>query len=78
MAEHPVVGKAALHCLFEGVHGIDSFADERATEKQVLIDIGNRLGVRIDTSVAAEQSGIGRTRRAGQADTDPGLQDGVA
>lgn len=60
MAEHPVIGKAAIQCALERVHCVDAFANERPAEEQVLIDVGNGLCVGVDTRIAGEQAGVGR------------------
>lgn len=78
VAEHAVVGEAAIQGPLEGIHGVDALANEGAAEKQVLIDVRHSLGIGVDTGIAAEQACIGRARHAGQADAHAWLQDRVA
>ncbi|MNN44441.1 hypothetical protein D3C81_1587320 [compost metagenome] len=58
VAEYPVVSKTPIQCLFEGIHCVDAFADEGATQEQVLVHIRHRPRVRIDPGIAAEQARV--------------------
>ncbi|MNE12674.1 hypothetical protein D3C80_1054840 [compost metagenome] len=59
VAQYTVVGKAPLQCAFEGIHCVDAFANERATEEQVLVHIRHGQGVGVDPGIAAEQPRVG-------------------
>ncbi|MDT4817730.1 hypothetical protein FQZ97_508130 [compost metagenome] len=78
VAEDAVIREVAVEGVLEGIHRIDSLADERALLEQVLVNVRYGTGIGVDAGVAAEQLGIGGTRGARQADADPWLQDGVA
>jgi hypothetical protein len=52
VAEDPVLGKAAVERLLEGIDIVDPFADERALPEPVLVHIGDGVGVGIDAGVA--------------------------
>ena len=78
VAEDAVVGKTAGDGLLKRVDGIDTLADKRALLEYVLINVRNTAGVRVDTSIAAKQPGIGRACGAGQADANARLKNAVA
>jgi hypothetical protein len=67
-------GKAAAERLLEGIDIVDALADERAFAEQILIDVGDGAGVRVDARFAAVQAGIARAVGARQADATRGCR----
>ncbi|MNH01933.1 hypothetical protein D3C81_397960 [compost metagenome] len=54
MTENAVFGKTSVQGLFKRVHAVDALANERALQKQVLINVRNRTGVGVDAGITAE------------------------
>ena len=48
VAEDPVLGETPVERLLERIDLIDALADERAFAEQVLVNIGDGAGIRID------------------------------
>ncbi|MNK91975.1 hypothetical protein D3C87_1120930 [compost metagenome] len=78
MAQDPVVRKAVLQCRFEGVHVVDTLADEGPLLEDVLVNVRDCVGIGIDARIAAIEACIRRRCQVGQAHRHPGLQDAVA
>ena len=78
VAEHGVLGEASLHGPLERIHVVDSFSDERAFPKDILIHVGHFPRVGIDARITGEKSHEPGTSGARQAHADSRLQDAVA
>ena len=78
VAEDAVLGEAPVERLLEGIDFVDALADERTFLEPVLVDVGDRVRIRVDTGVAPVQPRIPRPVGAGQAHGHAGLQDAVA
>jgi hypothetical protein len=55
MAENAVLRKFASDCLFKRVDIINALPDEGPFLEKVLVDVGNRSRIRIDTRVPGKQ-----------------------
>ena len=79
VAQHRVVGHAALQRGLEGVDVVDALAGVGALAEQVLVDVGDRRRVGIDAAVAGEDALEQRAFRADrQRRRDARLQHAVA
>ena len=78
VAENGVLRKASGHGSLEGVHIVNSFADERAFLEKILIHVGHLPRVRIDAGLAGEKPGEPGSPGAGQTDAHARLQNAVA
>ncbi len=78
MAEDSVLREFTVNRLAEYVHIINSLADERALREDILINIGDGVGIGIDAGLAREKSCESRSAGAGNADADPRLEDAVS
>ncbi len=78
VAEDAVLWQAALERMLEGFHVIDALAHERTFVEQVLIDVRDHAGIRIDAGLAAEHPRKARGTAPAQAGAHAGLQDAVA
>ncbi len=77
VAQQRSFGKPGIHQAMEGVDVVNSFANEAAFPKQILISVGNSASVYIESRVRREDRG--QTRLAGrlQVHARLWLQDGV-
>ncbi len=78
MAEQSLFREPPSQHPAEGSDFIDSLAVIRALTEQILTDIGDRLGVRIDADGVGEQAGEGRGGGARQGGRHARLDDAVA
>ncbi len=76
--EQRVLREAAVRGLLEGVDVVDPLPGEAPLAVEVLVDVGDRGGVRVHARVAGVDGGEARAVRAGQRDTHPRLEDAVA
>src|SRR5690242_13297690 len=63
VAQDSVLRKPPDYRLLQGIDVVNSLPDERAFFEQVLVDIGNRVRVRIDPRFAGKE--LSETRPAG-------------
>ncbi|OQA54279.1 MAG: hypothetical protein BWY42_01702 [Candidatus Omnitrophica bacterium ADurb.Bin277] len=54
MAQYQVFREAVFRGFFKGINVVEPFPDKRPLKKQVLVNIGNRLGIRINSVFAAK------------------------
>src|SRR6185369_9575494 len=78
VAQYPLFREASRQHATESGYVVDSLAVIRSFTAQVLIDIGDRLGVGVDADRIGEEPAEGRGARARQGRADPRLDDGVA
>ena len=78
VTQHPLFRKTTGQYATEGAHVIDPLAMVRPFAAQILIHIGDRLGVRVDADSIAEEPAEYRYARARQGRADARLNDGVA
>ena len=78
VAEDLVFGEALLHRDGEGIDVVDPFADERAFVEHVLIDVGDRARVRVNSRLTGAELYEQRWTLLFQADRDAWLQDAIA
>ena len=77
VAQHPLFREPARQHATEGAHVIDPLAVVRAFTAEVLMDIGDSLGVGVDSNRVGEQPTEGRCARARQGWAHARLDDGV-
>ncbi len=77
MAQHPLFREPSRQHATEGAHVIDPLAMVRPFTVQVLIDIGDSLGVRVDADRIGKEPAEGRRARARQGRAHTRLDDGV-
>ncbi len=77
VTEDAIIGKPMVQRLLEGIDLVDALADERAFTEQILIDVGDAAGIRVEAGLAAMQLCVTRSVRAGQACCHTRLQDAV-
>ncbi len=77
VAQHPPFRKSLRQQPAEGMNVVDSLALVGAFAAQVLVDIGDRLGIGVDTDGIGKQPAEDRDAGAGQGRTHPRLDDGV-
>ena len=72
MTQDRVLRKVAA-ALFKGIDVVNAFADERTFREDVLIDVGDDAGIRIDARIVGEELHKSRPLRTRQADADARL-----
>src|SRR5262249_53733293 len=78
VAENGVGRKAAVQNLAEDVDLVDAFAGETAFTEEVLIDVGDRLRVAVETGLSGIDVRKARAIGGLHTDADARLQDAVA
>ncbi len=78
VAQHGVVGEAAVEQPAEGPDVVDALADEGGLREQVLVQVRDHSGVGIEAHLAGQQPGIAALHGAAQRDADTRLEDRVA
>ncbi len=78
MAEQGIARKAVLEYAAQGLDFVDSLAGEYAFALQVLVDVGGRTRVDVESGLAGIDTGQARLRGALHADADPRLQNAVS
>ncbi|OQA55073.1 MAG: hypothetical protein BWY42_01559 [Candidatus Omnitrophica bacterium ADurb.Bin277] len=78
MAQYQIFRKTALCGFFKGVNVIKPFSDERPFKKQILVNIRNRFGIRINSVLAAKNPHKKRWRFSGITGLHPGLENSVS
>ncbi len=78
VAQNPVLGQAAGQGARERVDIVDTLPRERTLLKEILVDVGNRPRIGIDSGFAAEDHGVHGAPRRAQAGDHPGLENRVA
>ena len=61
VAQNAVFGKSVGQRALEGIHIVDSFANERALLEEILVDIRDCACVRVEARFAAPKVGIARS-----------------
>jgi hypothetical protein len=61
----------------EGIDVVEPLPRVDALAEEILVRVGHRGGVRVDAGVARVDAGEERSRRAGEGDAHPGLEDAV-
>ena len=77
MAQDRILRKLAA-AVFKRFDVVDSLADERPLQEDVLVDVGDDTCVGIDACIECLELHVSRPLRARQADPDPRLQNPVA
>ena len=77
MREQRVLRHASLERGGEGIDVVQPLAGEDALVEEILVDVGDGGGVRIDAGVAGVGAREQRPRRARHRDADARLQDAV-
>ena len=77
MAQHPLFGETAGKHAAEGSYVVDALAMVRSFAAQILIDIGDSLGIGVDADRIGEEPAENRDTGAGQGRAYPRLDDGV-
>ena len=78
MAENPAERKAFVEHVLERIDVVDALAGERTFAEQILIGVGNRASVGIESRIAAKQQRVTRGLVGRETGADARLQDPVA
>src|SRR5262249_32780531 len=77
VTEDGVFRKAGTHGGLKGIKVVDPFPGIAAGAEEILIDVGDRHGVRVDPGGRGVDAGKQGPCRRRQVEVDPGLQDAV-
>ena len=78
VADDRVLGRAAFDAAHEAIDVVDPFAAVDAGAEQVLVRLGDRVGVDVEADITREDPREPRRARARRRGLDPGLQDRVS
>jgi len=74
MAEQGVLRRAAVQAALEGIDVVDALAHIDAAAEQILIDVGDGIGVQVQADIAREDAAEVRVVGAGRDNLGAGLE----